>query len=445
MIDRNLSPVEFAQFILGESLYPWQIKALLGVYTGNMTALVAANGSGKTTKVIAVLVAWFLWRYPKGRCALTSGSYLQVENQLFPAIKKYKDSKDFFAWRWNSTEIKTPEGGFAVGFSVDDAKRAEGWHGTLDSPFMYIVDEAKSIEDNIFTGIDRCTINFRLYASSPGGISTKFYRCFHEEGDLYYKVKATAFDCPHISQEKIEMIKRTYGEDSAIYRSSILAEFTSLEEETSISPENLKTAMENKTGRQLMLDNSFAFLDFAAGGDDNVIACCANGVAAVHAAWKQDDTTQAARKFVKELVSIGVDESNVYGDADGLGGNMVDTMADEGYYINEFHGGVSAEDKERYYNLISQVWIEGCQKIKNGDVELESCSPELFDQLTTRRIEYDMKGRIRIEPKKSLKKRGKTSPDLADALLGAIWAESNSSASWSPQPIIKTKNKYESL
>ena len=55
------SPVIFAAVVLGEtSLYKWQMLALERAARGKRIALRAANGSGKTDKVIGILALWFL-------------------------------------------------------------------------------------------------------------------------------------------------------------------------------------------------------------------------------------------------------------------------------------------------------------------------------------------------------------------------------------------------
>ena len=46
----------------------------------------------------------------------------------------------------------------------------------------------------------------------------------------------------------------------------------------------------------------------------------------------------------------------------------------------------------------------------------------LFEQLTTRRLEWGDKGRLRAEPKDAMSARGIKSPDRADAYIGAIMA-----------------------
>ena len=44
---------------------------------------------------------------------------------------------------------------------------------------------------------------------------------------------------------------------------------------------------------------------------------------------------------------------------------------------------------------------------------------ELLKQISSRRLQYDAKARIQLEPKESMRARGLPSPDRADAVIGA--------------------------
>jgi hypothetical protein len=50
-------------------------------------------------------------------------------------------------------------------------------------------------------------------------------------------------------------------------------------------------------------------------------------------------------------------------------------------------------------------------------------------QLSGRKMRYDAKARIALEPKEVMKARGLSSPDRADAIIGA-WSRRNEQADW---------------
>lgn len=425
-----LSPSEFAWFQLGmKSLYDWQIECLESIgmqeHGGDFTSIVAANGSGKTSNIVAPAVLWFLSKYPRGQVVVTSGSFRQIEKQLWPAMRVF--SARFPEWSFLQTELKTQEGGFALGFSTDHPGRAEGWHPKVsreEDPVFIIVDEAKTVPNKIFEAFDRCTRVFQLWVSSPGPASGEFYESFHSSRGFYWTRVVPSTECPHIDPAKRERDLEKHGAASPLYRSMHLAEFTEDEERLIVSASGLREAIDCQPEPKLEGER-VAFFDFAAGRDENSFSERRGNVAEVVKAWVEADTTQAVREFIRIAKKRGLQSSQCWGDADGLGKPMVDLFADEGFPINSFHGGMAATDPANYSNLIGEVWIQGIRKIERGKIHLRSGDAEgldalTFKQISTRFIEWDKKGKLRVESKEAMARRGLKSPDRADSLLGCI-------------------------
>lgn len=420
-----LTPSEFAWFQLGmRSIYDWQIEVLeaIGLQErgGPPVAVAAANGSGKTSNIVAPAICWFLSRWPRGQVVVTSGSFRQVEKQLWPALRVFQ--RKFPSWTFLQTELKTGEGGFALGFSTDDAGRAEGWHPKMNrdtDPVFIIVDEAKTVPDAVFEAFDRCTRVFQLWVSSPGKPWGQFYEAFHAHRKYFWTRKVTSMECPHIDPAKRARDLEKYGADHPLYRSMHDAEFTEDAERLVLSPDRLARAQdgqppENRDGEVV------AFCDFAAGRDENVLAIRRGNVARMHKAWVEKDTMQAAREFVFTLRALGIHAGQVWGDADGLGTAMIDAMAELGYRINRFHGGQAATEPDEYANLIGEVWHVGAREIERGRVNVGQLDPVTFKQLTTRKSEWAENGKLRVESKDKMRAEGRHSPDRGDALLGCI-------------------------
>ncbi|MGC4013416.1 MAG: hypothetical protein QM755_02700 [Luteolibacter sp.] len=440
--DLRDSPAWFAFYHLRLHLYQWQVDALESIGEGVRhgrppTSLIAANGSGKTQRVIAPAILWFLWRYPRGWCPITSGSWLQVEKQLFPALHAFRSHPLFHGWSFHQTEIRTPQGGHAIGFATDSPGRAEGWHPKVApdiDPVFYVTDEAKSIPDGIFEAIGRCTLAFQLLSSSPGAPRGKFYRSHHEERADHRCIRATSADCPHISPDKIERDRRIYGPDHPVFRSMHLAEFTADEDRLILPPQRLVLAQRGQP--DIREDGeTVAFCDFAAGGDENVLAIRRGNHARIIAHWREADTMQAARKFIALFKSENLHAAQIWGDADGLGTVMIDALAELGYRIHRFHGGQRATDSEQYANLIAETWHAGAREIERGRIHLGPVSVELFRQLTTRRSEWADNGKLRIESKEKMRSVGLPSPDLADALLGSITCGTHLTGAITPEKL----------
>ena len=420
----HMSPAEFAVLRLGMTPYEWQAECLeafgLQDNGGPPVAIVAANGSGKTANIVAPAVLWFLQRYPRGQVVITSGSFRQVEKQLFPALKAHRWL--FPEWTFLQTEIKTDSGGFAVGFSTDDPGRAEGWHPKVSDdidPVCIIVDESKTVPDGVFEAFDRCTRKFQLWVSSPGAPRGQFYEAHHSRAGSFYTRKVRSTECPHIDSAKRARDLQTYGEDHPVYRSMHLAEFTSDNARLVIDSMRLARAVEGQPDANTD-GETVAFCDFAAGRDENVLAIRRGNHAEVVHAWRETDTVQACRKFAHLFEEHDLRPGHVWGDADGLGTVMIDQLSELGWPVNRFHGGKPSTLPDEYANLIGEVWHVGIREIERGRIHLGQLDQVTFQQLSSRKSEWASNGKLRVEPKDSMAKHGLRSPDRADALLGCI-------------------------
>jgi hypothetical protein len=238
----------FARKRLGLSPYPWQDRALQP-FDNASTKLVqvtvsSPNGAGKSSVIIPVLVLGWLAMYPKGRVALTTADSKQLDKQVMVAINSY--SHIFPEWKFIERYIETPTGGFFFAFTTNDPANVEGAHKIDDrlGPLLAIVDEAKSVSDPIFMGIDRWTYNAMLLTSSPGLKTGRFYDS-HYRTPGWIRVKAGLADCPHKPQSLIKQLQAQYGPNGATPNAPFLAstlhgEFMEVEGEAKFDAEGLK-------------------------------------------------------------------------------------------------------------------------------------------------------------------------------------------------------------
>lgn len=227
--DAETSLLAFAECVLGLNLYDWQCDAIEPFDHASeemtMVSLATPNGSGKSAVVIPTLILGWLYLYPKGRVVLTTADGKQLDGQVMPAINAHRSK--FPNWKFIERHITTDTGGHFDAFTTDEPGRAEGWHKLNDheGPLLIIVDEAKSVAEGIFDGIDRCTFNGLLLASSPGKMSGTFYDSQMEENQGFIRVRVGLKDCPHITQDKIDRIIAKHGANSPFTRSALHGEF----------------------------------------------------------------------------------------------------------------------------------------------------------------------------------------------------------------------------
>jgi phage terminase large subunit len=409
------TPYGFASGVLREPLYRWQEDVLASLSRrGASVAVKAANGAGKSTKIGAPLALWHAAVFPGSLTIVTAGVYRQVKEQFFPAIRSF--SPLFPDWKFLDTEVETHTGSRIYGFSTDDPGRFEGWH---NENLLVICDEAKSIPDEIFEAIERCQPARRLLISSPGAPHGAFYRAFTKDARFYKSFSVTADDCPHISKEWIDEQVEKYGADSPLVRSMIYAEFNVDGEDGAIIP--LRLVEMCMASPPSFVDGEIqAFCDFAAGGDENVLAIRRGNKVSIAAAWRERDTMSAVGRFIRLFEQHGLSSGRIYGDGSGLGKPICDRLKEEGWFVRPINNGAQAHDSRHYQNLSAQMWAEGARLIEMGEVILPD-DELLRSQLTTRRASLNSRGQVQLESKESLKRRGCLSPDRADAVLGALF------------------------
>ena len=267
-LDLEATPIGFVETQLGLSLYWWQDDALAPladlidpphsptnpldkpVARRVQISVVAPNGSGKSERIVAGAILYWLSAHPCGKVVFTTRDSKQLANQVWPALCNHK-AKFPASWNWVTSphhRITTHTGGNALLFTTNDEGRAEGWHmdfdppaGELDGPLLIIIDEAKSVPDRIYSATDRCTFNARLEVSSPGKKAGRFYEGVKRNGsDGRIVVRAGLADCPHIPQSKIDAIKAEHGEDSPFTRSTLYGEFMDSEMRGRFDREGIK-------------------------------------------------------------------------------------------------------------------------------------------------------------------------------------------------------------
>src|SRR5215472_19740 len=147
----------FADSILGIQPYNWQCQILLNYEAGFQTAAACANFTGKTSTVFPIAALWTLYCFPLARVMYLSATGAQVKNQFFASLARFRFRPAFAGWSWLETEVRNREAGFLFGRATDTGGNIEGIHDQFDSPAALLVDEVKSIHDDVLEALQRCS------------------------------------------------------------------------------------------------------------------------------------------------------------------------------------------------------------------------------------------------------------------------------------------------
>lgn len=441
------TPWGYARAKLGMSLHPKQEAVLKDLFPENSrVAFRCGNEVGKTSKV-AVAAILHHCEVLGGLVVSTAGVRRQVEHQLWPALTAYQHL--YPGWSFKGLSIKNPAGRERyLGFTAANDGTFQGFHN-LDGPLMIIFDESAAIRDQlILSGEERCNPTRLLLMGSPLDPMGVFYQACTSLAGFYKQHRLGQMDCLQedgywLRREAIERRIEKWGEEHPIVLSSVFADFALKVEGALLSLREWDAALEDGPADKEAWKHSHkrhAFLDFAAGRAENVLAVAKGNRVWIEAAWREKNTMAAVGEFVSRLNKlrreIGLQPEEVEGDADGMGIVFCHALAEAGWPIGEFHGGAQprfspgrTSDQGDYYNLIAEVWTEGTESIRRREWLLPD-DDELKGQLVSRKTKRNSKGLMMLESKEEMTERGIPSPDRADAVLGAM----------APAPLRKSKS-----
>lgn len=417
-------------------LYNWQVKALLDFKNRpsggcRRIAVKAANGSGKSKYLVSLAATWMAVNFKESQTVVTSASGSQLDRQTARYIKSFaekmnavhKEESGEAVWiiRYRDL-IFLPNNSRIDLFATDESGQAEGWHPIVaGGEFAVIVDEAKTVSNEIFDALDRCNGQTRrLDVSSPGGCTGHFYDICTRP-DLGWSVHTiTAFDCPHIRNEEIQYLIAQHGLHDPLVRSSLFAEFSSFSELVVIGREiyqlsqRLFIGERGKTGRR-------AGLDLAAGGDENVLSVWDNNIQIAQECFRATDTVQGSKIIIDLLSKHSLKPENVHADDGGIGRGMLDYLKDKGWPLRRVMNQGIPFDKSRYANRGAELWFNLKRFVEEYSIKF-LVDKTLEGQLTNRYYRIrTTDSKIVMESKPEAKAKGHPSPDRADAAILA-WA-----------------------
>ncbi|URJ42980.1 terminase B [Paenibacillus polymyxa] len=434
------SPKTFFKEILNFSPDKWQESVSDDIAKYRFVSVRSGQGVGKTALEAAISL-WFLCCFPFPRVVCTAPTRQQLNDVLWAEISKWQSQSPILKriLKWTKTKIymkNYEERWFATARTATKPENMQGFH---EDYMLFIVDEASGVDDRIMAAIFGTLsgdYNKLFMCGNPTKTSGFFFDSHNRDRSIYRTHRVSCLDSPRTSKENIEMLKAKYGEGSDVWRVRVLGEFPRGESDTFIALEVAEFAAKEvklePTGDMLTIG-----VDVARFGDDetSIFAGIGPRVVGEHHHFKKDTMVTAGWviNLAKELhvahpdlnrIRIRVDDSGVGG---GVTDRLNEIVAEEGlpYEIIPINNGSSSLD-EHYGNLVTEMWASIKEQLEqnmsnfiNGDASVLQLPDDdvLITQLTARKWNMTSKGKMLLESKKDMKKRGLKSPDRADAFV----------------------------
>jgi len=106
--------------------------------------------------------------------------------------------------------------------------------------------------------------------------------------------------------------------------------------------------------------------------------------------------------------------SEILVDVIGLGAGVVDRLSELGLPVRGVNVGETAAISDRFMRLRDELWFRARDWLAEGSAKLAD-DDALIAELTAPKYKIESSGKVKVEAKDEMKKRGLRSPDLADA------------------------------
>ena len=378
-------PALFAKTMLNIDLLPWQrVVAKDFLKSGNDYLCIRSSvGTGKTL-LLAVLTHHGLFCNNNIVVQICGPSYMQTRNGAFKEVKRlYDEAPEAYQNLFNMTasQMKRKDNESSYCFiQTAPIGREENIQGVHSDIVYNFIDEASGVSDAVYNAIRNgmSTSNSKLLCTSnPRSLTGWYYDLFHSaEGKIFKKYRISAADSAMVSQDYVDSIKETYGEDHAEYKIKILGEFAELDGESlAIVPEYLDKAFDSGLNENKIDEHTPPIwgIDVAGGGADKTILVSRTDkeLLSIEHINKKDLTEQCG-EIVVRYEKAAQKPQKIYIDGIGIGEGLVDRLSEvfgeKGYdtgKIIKVKSSNKPSDNVKYLNLKAEMiyrmvdWFNG--------------------------------------------------------------------------------------
>ena len=421
------NPVAFVREVLGVEPDQWQIEFLEAVASGHRRISVrSGHGVGKSTGASWVMLWYLLTRYPV-KVVVTAPTSAQLYDALFAELKRWVKElpptlNSLLEVKQERIELKASATEAFISARTSRAEQPEALQGVHSDNVMLVGDEASGIPEQVFeaaagsmSGHNAVTI----LLGNPVRSSGFFYETHNRLKGEWWTRKVSCKDSNRVSSEYVAEMESRYGEESNAFRIRVLGEFPRSDDDTIIPMELLETALHRDVQMSQTAPAVWG-LDVARFGSDSSALCKRKGnfVTEPVRRWRNLDLMQLTGAVVAEYNALSFDDRpvEILVDSIGLGAGVVDRLRELKLPARGINVSESPAMGQTYRNLRAELWAKAKAWLEKRDCRMPK-DEQLIAELATVRYKFTSNGKMQVESKDEIRKRGLASPDLADAFV----------------------------
>lgn len=450
-----LSRKYFIREILGAELEVWQEEVLDQLDNGETKISIrSGHGVGKTA-LCAWLAVHFVSFRDDVKVVVTAPSADQMKDGLIPEINKWINRMPQWMKKSLSPTSERVErfpdnkNNF-ISFRTARKENPEALAGVHATHVMIIVDEASGVEEAIYeTGQGALSTEgaIAVLIGNPTNPSGFFYKTHTTLSNLWWTRKVPCQDSTRVDPNYIMSIARTYGVDSREYRVRVLGEFPESGADAVIP----RAYVESAIGRDIeSVGGAIVWgVDPGRGGDPTgFVERSANAITEVRELNYTDLMNVVG--WVKQRydkIPPMYRPASIYVDSIGLGAGVADRLLEMGLPVVHVNVSEAASISDRFMNLRAELYYEVRDWLERRDCVIYPGEhiEKLKEELVSINQKFTSLGKVQIESKQDMRKRGLHSPNLADALMitfsddGAVRLGSYDTGGWKKVDMSKFK------
>lgn len=436
-------PVAWVRDVLGEFLWSKQREILLAVRDHRRVAVRSAHSVGKSF-LAARLVAWWIECHPIGDAfAVTSASTgPQVRAVLWREIAR-AHTHGKLRGRLNQTEwmMPTDSGEEMVAFGRKPSHlNPTAFQGIHAPKVLVVLDEAGGIPKPLWDAADSLISNenSRMIAIGNPDDPLGEFAEVSKPGSGWHPISISAFETPNFTGEKcprlvreqlvsrvwVEEKRRKWGENSPMYEARVLGQFPKVATDGLIPIDWVLRAQARWGERDRVPPNPETPIelgvDVGGGGDRSTIAERRGHRVKIVLRDRNPNTMQTYGNVLGQMKETGATRVKI--DKVGIGRGMCDLAIEQGRkdVVLGINVGESATDPDSFVNLRAEGFWSLRSRFQEDVIDIDPADEDLAAQLIDLRYKRTSAGKIQIESKEDMKRRGRQSPDDADAVMLAF-------------------------
>jgi len=418
-------PVDFCVNVLGITPDRPQAQLLEDIASGERHISVrSGHGTGKSA-ALAMAATWFACTRINFKVVMTAPTAPQLYDALWAETRMYFRRlpavlRELFEIKAERIELRSsPEEGF-ITVRTSSKERPEALAGIHANHVLLIADEASAIPEEIFESAvgsmsgERATT---ILTGNPTRLSGLFYRTHHDLKADWVTYAWSSLDSPRVTQQFIDQIERTYGVDSNQYRVRVLGKFPLTDDDTLIARPRVQAAMDRDIEVDLNGTRYWA-LDVARfGSDSSVLGERIGNVITWLESKSNLDTMNLAGWVKHKYDGTPVHERPriILIDVIGIGAGVVDRLMELKLPVRGVNVAESAMVFSDGHRLRDQLWLDMKAWVES-DLAVLPQDRALIEELIAPTYSFMSNGKLKVESKEAMKRRGVKSPDKADCI-----------------------------